>query len=395
MPANSTRRKSATPRPPKIPKGFPLWVHPSGRWCKKIKGRFHYFGKIGEVSPEDAEREWDRTKDYLRRGESPPPAEDASEDRLTVKRLFDTFLSDCKRRVATGELQAVTLADYQRTCQRFADIIGKNRAVEGLAPADFAKVRTEVAKTRGLAALGTFITKARVPFSWAIKNELIDRVRYGTQFSKPRADKLLKERNGQAEKFYEPDELLALIESANVQLRAMILLAINCGLGNSDIANLTFDHLDLDGGWLTYPRPKTGQFRRCHLWAETIQAVRAWLAVRKEPKDRELSELVFITKQGNSWRNTAKDNPISKEFAKLLRKEKLARRLRSFYSLRHTHRTVSDGAGDFSASSVIMGHALQGMAGVYVRRDRISDDRLRAVSDHIHSWLFGGSDDGE
>lgn len=393
MSANSTRRKSAAQKPPKVRKDFPLWVHPSGRWCKKVRSKFHYFGYVAEVSPENAEAEWDRTKEYLRRGETPPPPDDDATDRLTVKGLFDQFLSDCKQRVASGEMQPVTLSDYKRVCQRFADIVGKDRAVDGLAPADFAKVRKEVAKTRGLAGLASFITSCRVPFSWAVKNELIDNVRFGSQFSKPRADKLLKERNTKPEKFFESDELLALIQSASTPMRAMLLLAINCGLGNSDIANLTFDHLDLDGGWLTYPRPKTGQYRRCHLWAETIDALKAWLAARKQPTDSKHAELVFITKQGNSWHSTAQDNPVSKEFAKLAKKENLQKKLRGYYAIRHTHRTISDGAGDFSASSVVMGHAISGMAGVYVKRDRISDDRLKAVSDHIHSWLYGGSDD--
>jgi hypothetical protein len=42
------------------------------------------------------------------------------------------------------------------------------------------------------------------------------------------------------------------------QLRAMILLGINCGLGNSDCAGLSHSHLDLERGWLDYPRVKTG-----------------------------------------------------------------------------------------------------------------------------------------
>ena len=35
-----------------------------------------------------------------------------------------------------------------------------------------------------------------------------------------------------------------------------------------------------------------------------------------------------------------------------------------------------------------MGHARDDMASVY--RERISDERLKAVSDHVRKWLFGG-----
>jgi hypothetical protein len=34
-----------------------------------------------------------------------------------------------------------------------------------------------------------------------------------------------------------------------------------------------------------------------------------------------------------------------------------------------------------------MGHARDDMASVY--RERISDERLRAVSDHVRKWVFG------
>ena len=27
---------------------FPLWKHSSGRFCKKIQGKFHYFGPISD-----------------------------------------------------------------------------------------------------------------------------------------------------------------------------------------------------------------------------------------------------------------------------------------------------------------------------------------------------------
>ena len=39
----------------------------------------------------------------------------------------------------------------------------------------------------------------------------------------------------------------------------------------------------------------------------------------------------------------------------------------------------------------IMGHVDASMAGEY--REEIADDRLRAVVDHVHAWLYGDTDD--
>jgi integrase len=57
-----------------------------------------------------------------------------------------------------------------------------------------------------------------------------------------------------------------------------------------------------------------------------------------------------------------------------------------FYTLRHTFRTVADEAKDQPACDFIMGHEGPHVAAVY--RERISDDRLKAVTDHVRKWLF-------
>jgi integrase len=60
----------------------------------------------------------------------------------------------------------------------------------------------------------------------------------------------------------------------------------------------------------------------------------------------------------------------------------------SFYTLRHCFETIGGDARDQPAVDHIMGHARDDMASVY--REKISDERLRAVTDKVHVWLFGG-----
>jgi integrase len=61
-----------------------------------------------------------------------------------------------------------------------------------------------------------------------------------------------------------------------------------------------------------------------------------------------------------------------------------------FYALRHTFETIGGESRDQVAVNHIMGHADSSMAGVY--RERISDERLRNVVDHVHQWLFQNKD---
>ncbi len=57
-----------------------------------------------------------------------------------------------------------------------------------------------------------------------------------------------------------------------------------------------------------------------------------------------------------------------------------------FYTLRHTFRTIADEAKDQPACDYAMGHESPHMSSHY--RETIGDARLRAVTDHVHGWLF-------
>ena len=190
---------------------------------------------------------------------------------------------------------------------------------------------------------------------------------------------------------FEATDVRALIEGASPQLRAMILLGVNCGFGNSDCGTLPRAALDLVGGWVNYPRPKTGITRRCPLWPETVAALRAVLADRREPLDAEDAGLVFLTVTGRSWAKDTSDAPISKEMRKLLDALGLKGN-RNFYALRHTFETIGGEAKDQVAVDYIMGHSRDDMASVY--RERISDARLKAVSDHVRAWALGEGSEG-
>ena len=82
------------------------------------------------------------------------------------------------------------------------------------------------------------------------------------------------------------------------------------------------------------------------------------------------------------------DDPVCKEFSKLIKFLKLHRPGLGFYALRHSFETIGGESRDQVAVNYIMGHAptANDMASVY--RERISDERLRAVTDHVYNWLF-------
>jgi integrase len=234
--------------------------------------------------------------------------------------------------------------------------------------------------------VGNTINKIRIVFNYAFKNGLLARpMVYGEGFKRPSKKAIRKHRQAQGPRMFEAREIRAMLDKATLPLRTMLLLGINAGFGNSDVGNLPINAVDLDGGWITYPRPKTAIERNIPLWPETVQALREWLSIRPEPIKEDHKGLMFITSHGGSWAKETNDNPVSKETAKLLKGLKINGH-RNFYTLRHTFQTIADEATDFIATRKIMGHASNDIADVY--RERVSGERLRKVTEHVRAWLF-------
>lgn len=391
--ANSTLRA----RPEKPRPDFPLFPHRNGRWAKKVRGSFVYFTHWAKDPKGDAAAiQWSEQKDDLLAGRKPR----GDQDGLTVAELVNRFLAAKEALVDTGELRPRTWQDYYTVCERVIRVFGRNRLVSDLAADDFARLRADSAKTRGPVALLGDITRTRVLFKFGFDDGLIQTpIRYGQSFDPPSKKTLRLARAAKGKRKFESEQILAMLDGATVKrkkvagasqpLRTMILLAINGGLGNSDVGTLPLSAIDLKRGWLNYHRQKTGIDRRFPLWPETVKALKEWLAVRPEPTCDEAQSLVFVTTTGRSWSKTEADNPVSKETAKLLKRLGLHRPGLNFYALRHTFQTIGKKARDNDAVSAIMGHVAKSddMSAVY-NEDAVEDDRLRAVTTHIRKWLF-------
>jgi integrase len=388
MPKKSTAKKTSgkvkrQDRPP--------FQHASGRWAKKVNGQFVYLGSVrDDPTGERAQRIWNEQCHGIRAGRRPIIDAEAAPEGVTVKVLCDTFLEAKEALVESGEITKRTWNDYYGTCLKVADALGRQRLVSDLRPADFAYLRTSLAKGRGLIGLRNHMVRVKVIFSWGFKSETIEHaVRYGDSFNPPTSKSLRIERAKKPAKLFEQSALRKIIDHCKGHLEAMVLLGINCGLGNSDCARLKFANLDLKKGWLDFPRPKTGEPRRCKLWPETVKALRTAIAKRPTPKDPDDSQLVFITKYGRPWAKLGSvDNALSSEFSKVLESLDMRREGVNFYSLRHTLQTIGEGAKDHAALRRMMGHVAHAsdMASVY--RERIEDARLVAVSEYVRRWLY-------
>jgi integrase len=384
----SDRDSTLSAKPSKPYPDFPLFPHATRRWAKKVRGKLHYFGPWDD--PDGALTRYLEQRDDLHAGRKPRPSAGAG---LTVKELANAFLNRKRELLEAGELAPRTWGDYKDACDLLVSHFGKGRLVEDIGPDDFAGLRAKMARSWGPAALTVAIGRIRGLFRFAERNGLVDRaVRYGSAFDRPSAKTMRLERVRRGPKMFEADEIRRMIEAAGPQLRAMILLGVNCGFGNSDVGNLPVSALDMERGWIHFPRPKTGIPRHCPLWPETVAALKEALARRPQPKAGEDAGLTFITKYGQRWAKDTHDNPLTKKMRLLLDPLGI-NGSRNFYCLRHTFETIGGDSRDQVAVDHIMGHSRNDMASVY--RERISDERLRAVADHVRAWLFGEAKGGD
>jgi integrase len=379
-------RKPAKPKKPRP--DYPLTPHPTGRWCKKILGKLHYFGPWDD--PDAALAKWLDEKDDLLAGRI--PCSRLAEDIVTLRKLCNAFLTTKVKLRDSGELSVHTWRDYYNVCESLITAFGPDRLLTDLLPEDFERLRATWSEKWGFVRVGNTINKVRIVFNYAYKNGLIDRpIRYGEGFKRPSRKTLRLARAKKGPRMFEAAELRRIVKQATQPMKAMVLLGINCALGNADVGQLPMNAIDMKNDWLTYPRGKTGIMRRCPLWPETVKALRAWLIIRPTPVKPEDSDLVFVTVKGGSWFKETSDNPISKEARKLLDELKINDN-RNFYALRHTFETIGGESKDQVAVDSIMGHARDDMASIY--RERISDDRLRAVTEYVRVWLFPPAEKG-
>ncbi len=398
---------------------FPLSPHAAtNRWYKVIGQRRHYFGRLD--APDRALLLYRWEAPYLHQGLTPPPmpeewsgddADRPTNAHVTLRDLVNRWLTRQYERTKAGKLADSTFDSYQSIVGHMLGVLGKLAPVTGLRPADFTRLADRIKAKYGPTTASKHVTVCRMVFKWAYENEVIDTPpRFGDEFRiASKAEKRVA-RWVRGRQVYTADEVRRLIDAADVHLHAMILLGINGGYTQKEVAHLRLDEIDLEAGQIDHLRPKTKERRTVPLWKETIEAIQASIEHRPTPKVDEAEGLLFITRTGKPWvreslvtvtdkktgrerKRLSRTDAVNLQFRKLLRRLNIDLVDSAFGKLRATHRTVADGAGDVNAARRIVGHEAgedDPNAGAvdehYVRT--IDPARLRKVSDHVRKWLY-------
>ena len=155
---------------------------------------------------------------------------------------------------------------------------------------------------------------------------------------------------------------------------AALLLGLNAGLGNLDVATLRWSHIVEEGGtWVVKkPREKTGRPRMAPLWEETLAAL----------GDRG-SGLILRTSTGLPLVGEGRRDSLAQLFRRKAGKP--------FYGLRHMFQTIGSRSGDAEAVRYMMGHAPKDMADHYTLSPAWTVPRLERVVSEVRTWAWSAS----
>ena len=394
--------KRTTPKKP-YPE-FPLSAHPNGQWAKWIKPfdapkrKLYYFGPWADA-PAAIER-YKAEIDDIMAGRD-PAARAALAGGLAVADGLGHFLDAKERARDRGDISAKTWRNYRETCEKMTTLWGPGRLLESLSDLDFLDLldafhtRSKKSRHTGPVSPRTVagqINNVKTAFNYLQEAGHLEKVvRYGPDFKVPKKSRVREydreTLEGNKKRMFSADEIRRLLDLAPLDLRAMILLGINCGFGCHDCGTLLLDAVDLDAGWVDHPRPKTGNPRRAALWPETVDALHDTLDRRPKPASGEPDDRFFVTRTGGTYETRPNYCPVSARFAVLLNTAGFHRRRSGFYWLRHGFETIGGDSTDQIATNYIMGHCGDDTASIY--REDVFDPRIRKVTDHVRAWLFG------
>jgi integrase len=191
------------------------------------------------------------------------------------------------------------------------------------------------------ASINREVSILRKMFSIAVENGWIDKNPCLANKVKP-----LRE-DSKLERFLEPEEekrLLAECKDDYAYLKPILICALHTGMRKSEILNLTWPYVDLNNGYITVTKTKSGKDRHIPI-SPTLKSELSRL------KQSLVSEFVFTNPAtGQPYFDVKRvyENVIKKAFIKRLR----------FHDLRHTAATRMVAAGiDLIVVQDILGHA--------------------------------------
>ena len=382
----------------------------TGRWRKKYRGRSYYFsggrGKTDQIAYEYAVQAWEKKRLEVDAATPNPDLNWSADplqiekavwsDRLNVLQRSDEpheadlqshinrFLEAKRATVSAGRANMLRLH-----LNRFSEWCGNGMDVTELAGktlAEYHQDLTEQARAKSLASptAKECLSSVKTFIRWLWQRDVIPSL---PRIMDGRTQQLNIPVDNNEIVVFTISEIKSLLSKASQRTKLYILLMLNCGMTQKDIADLIHSEVDWKTKQIVRRRSKTKShvtvpIVRYRLWEETFALL---LAERSNGNE----EKVLLNTNGKPlWQETvdesgkyAKIDNIKSAYSRLCKQAATSKPLKS---LKKTSATLIRGNQKYtSLESLFLGHAPQSMS------DRHYAVAPQALLDEAIVWLGG------
>jgi len=150
---------------------FPLTLHPTGQYCKKIKGRVRYFGN----DKKQALQRYLGQATYLHGCHR--SMQKASNGKMTLKELCDLYLKYQDSKVLADELTPKHHNDQISSVRKLTSFLGQGRKIESISTLDLQNYKRKLQGAYGsVCRLNLHISIMKSMFHWASKNDILENI---------------------------------------------------------------------------------------------------------------------------------------------------------------------------------------------------------------------------
>ena len=192
---------------------FPLTLHKTGQFCKKIRGKLYYFG----TNKQQALQRYLEQASYLHN--SKQVERNLVKSALSLKTLCNLYLDHQESRVAIGEIKFRHVSDQIILLRDFVKSIGSNKMISDISTIDLQNYRKKLIKAgKAPNTINNRIAVIKAMYHWALDNEIIQ--------TAPNLKALKKITNPKKEEklIFSMAQVQKLFDFTDVQMKAMIWL---------------------------------------------------------------------------------------------------------------------------------------------------------------------------
>ena len=205
---------------------FPLTLHPTGQYCKKIKGHIYYFGSDRKKALENY-----LDQAIFLHGYNNTLLKSVYGN-MTLKEICDIYLKYQHTKLQADNLTVRHHNDQIRSLKKLKDFLGENCRIKSITTLNLQNYKRSLQKHySSVCRLNLHLSIMKAMFHWAKKNDILKNI--------PNIDAISRVKVIHQHRFiFNSKQINRLLSLADIKMQAMIWLGLNCGFGCTDCAYL-------------------------------------------------------------------------------------------------------------------------------------------------------------